>query len=230
MAPSPTRSTSDRAGPGGGRATGAGYRAVYDALSACYDRKASARYYRSVLSWLEARLRPGSRVLDVGCGTGRYAVALADRGFEVMAIDESPEMVARARAKAGAERIAFRVADAVDGLPAGPFDAVLLIDAWEFVTDPAKILWNARGIVREGGGIIIITPNPAWRWPITVAEWFGIKRLAPAYGYGNGNRRVIQVAALAAGLAVREMTSLYGTLARATVLDPSVPALPLGAR
>jgi hypothetical protein len=54
--------------------------------------------------------------------------------------------------------------------------------------------------------------------------------LAPSPRRASRPWRVIQVAALAAGLAVREMTSLYGTLARATVLDPSVPALPLGTR
>jgi malonyl-CoA O-methyltransferase len=44
----------------------------------------------------------GRRVLDVGCGTGRYALPLAARGAEVTAIDFSEGMLARARAKAAA--------------------------------------------------------------------------------------------------------------------------------
>jgi glycine/sarcosine N-methyltransferase len=40
---------------------------------------------------------PGAHVLDAGCGTGRYSVALAELGFKVTGIDASPEQVAEAR-------------------------------------------------------------------------------------------------------------------------------------
>jgi hypothetical protein len=59
-----------------------------------------------------------------------------------------------------------------------------------------------------------------------VAERVGIKRLAPAYGYRNGGRRVIEVVALAGGLSVRTVTSLYGTLARAVVLEATPEEIP----
>jgi SAM-dependent methyltransferase len=48
-----------------------------------------------------AGLRPGSRVLDVPCGSGRHSLALAGRGFRVTGIDVSAEAVAFARAAAG---------------------------------------------------------------------------------------------------------------------------------
>jgi 2-polyprenyl-3-methyl-5-hydroxy-6-metoxy-1,4-benzoquinol methylase len=172
-----------------------------------------------VLAWLAARLPSHGRLLDVGCGTGRYALALAARGFEVVAVDESVEMIAQARAKPGAERVDFRVLDAVTSMPEGPFDAVVIIDAWEFLVDPAKTLWHIRGALRTGAPGFIVTPHPAWRVPISMAETMGIKRLRPAYGYRNSARRVIEVAALAGGLRVREMTSAYGTLARVVALE-----------
>jgi ubiquinone/menaquinone biosynthesis C-methylase UbiE len=43
------------------------------------------------------RLEPGQRVLDVGCGPGRHALALAQRGIEVLGIDLSPDFIALAR-------------------------------------------------------------------------------------------------------------------------------------
>jgi SAM-dependent methyltransferase len=195
------------------------YRAVYDALAARYDRDASGRYFGCVLAWLRTRLAPGSRVLDVGCGTGRYALALAALGFEVVGVDESPEMIRHARQKVGAGRVRFEVANAASGLPDGPFDAVAMIDSWEFFPDPAKLLWQASAVVRPGGAVVIVTPHPGWRIPLTLAERLGIKKLAPAYGYRNGSRRVIEVAALASGLAVREIATLYGSLARLAVLE-----------
>jgi SAM-dependent methyltransferase len=56
----------------------------------------------------------GRRVLDVGCGTGRFAAALRERGARVWGVDPSPEMVARARERgvtakvAEAERLPFK--------------------------------------------------------------------------------------------------------------------------
>ena len=204
------------------------YRKVYDALSGRYDRDASGRYFACVLAWLRARLAPRSRVLDVGCGTGRYALALGALGFDVVGIDESPEMIRHARQKTGAERVRFEVANAVGGLPDGPFDMVAIIDSWEFFRDPAKLLWQVGSVIRPGGMVAIVTPHPAWRIPLTLAERLGVKKLAPAYGYQNGSHRVIEVAALASGLAVREVGSLYGSLARVAVLEAPQGGLAYG--
>jgi SAM-dependent methyltransferase len=196
-----------------------GFRAVYDSLSTHYGQDASSPYFRHVLTWLMARLPGRGRVLDVGCGTGRYALALAARGFEVVALDESAAMISQCCVKPGAERVSFRVLDATTSMPEGPFDAVLLIDTWEFLADPAKTLWHVRSVLRAGALGFIVTPHPAWRLPISIAEALRIKRLRPAFGYRNGARRVIEVAALAGGLTVREMTWVYGTLARVAILE-----------
>jgi 2-polyprenyl-3-methyl-5-hydroxy-6-metoxy-1,4-benzoquinol methylase len=51
-----------------------------------------------------AREFPASTVLDLGCGTGVLSLALAHRGFDVVAIDHSPEMLAIARRKASDRR------------------------------------------------------------------------------------------------------------------------------
>ena len=50
-------------------------------------------------------LEPGMRVLDVGCGPGRHALALARRGIEVVGVDHSPEFVQLARDGAAAEAL-----------------------------------------------------------------------------------------------------------------------------
>jgi SAM-dependent methyltransferase len=99
--------------------------AAFDALGAEYEKAfAGSRTHRRSLEWLLARLAPGSRVLDVGSGTGRpTAETLADAGHEVLGIDISPVMVELAARQVPAA--SFQCADIRDvPLADGSFDAV----------------------------------------------------------------------------------------------------------
>ncbi|MET9505160.1 class I SAM-dependent methyltransferase [Streptomyces sp. NPDC006622] len=72
--------------------------AVFDALGSGYEKAfAHSEAHHRSLEWLLGRLAPGSRVLDVGSGTGRpTAETLARAGHEVLGVDVSPVMVALA--------------------------------------------------------------------------------------------------------------------------------------
>ena len=72
-----------------------------------------------------AILKPGSRVLDVGCGTGvPVAKMLADAGMDVHGTDVAPQMINHAKASV---KGMFEVANMVDHEPKGTFDAVFII-------------------------------------------------------------------------------------------------------
>ncbi len=73
---------------------------------------------------LVAELSPGPRVLDGGCGTGRVAIELARRGFEVTGVDIDPGMLAAARRKA--PELPWIEGDLATAPVAGPFDTVVL--------------------------------------------------------------------------------------------------------
>ncbi|WP_345590502.1 class I SAM-dependent methyltransferase [Streptomyces marokkonensis] len=99
--------------------------AAFDALGAEYEKAfAGSKTHRRSLEWLLARLAPGSRVLDVGSGTGRpTAETLADAGHEVLGVDVSPVMVDLATRQVPAA--SFQCADIRElSLTAGSFDAV----------------------------------------------------------------------------------------------------------
>ena len=72
-----------------------------------------------------ARLAPGRRVLEVGCGTGMFTQMWAPSGAEILAVDLSPQLIARARERqiAGHVRFAARTFEECDA--DGPFDAVI---------------------------------------------------------------------------------------------------------
>ena len=83
----------------------------YSSISAHYDRIFPVDL--QALSFLGSGLQPGSRVLDIACGTGGYSLGLAERGHRVTGIDLDQAMIRRAREKAGdlAEPPDFRVMD-----------------------------------------------------------------------------------------------------------------------
>nr|WP_203604130.1 class I SAM-dependent methyltransferase [Streptomyces coelicoflavus] len=94
-------------------------------MGAEYEKAfAGSRTHRRSLEWLLARLAPGSRVLDVGSGTGRpTAETLANAGHVVLGIDVSPVMVQLAAQQVPAAT--FQCADVRDvPLADGSFDAV----------------------------------------------------------------------------------------------------------
>jgi ubiquinone/menaquinone biosynthesis C-methylase UbiE len=102
---------------------------VFDEMAARYDelRPADAAWWQQFELTGTAGLAAATRLLDVGCGTGRLANAAAERfGLRAWGVDRSEAMVEKARAQAG-RRVAFRVASA-DALPFrdGWFDAVTM--------------------------------------------------------------------------------------------------------
>src|SRR5262249_29643146 len=92
----------------------------------------------------------GRRVLEVGCGTGALAVALSGHA-RVWAVDESPEMVDIARARAGAGRVGWRVADAT-GLPFrdGWFERVLMRLVIHLLDRPSAFEESRRVLAPDG--------------------------------------------------------------------------------
>ena len=118
----------------------------------------------------------GKTALDVGCGAGLLAEALARLGASVTGIDASPEVIAVAREhsiKSGLE-IDYRSGD-VQQLD-GRFDLVTSMEVVEHVSDPALFMQALSKRLAPGGLLVLSTPNAtAWSklMMITVAEGLG---------------------------------------------------------
>lgn len=104
-------------------------RPFYDSFAWAYDLLSDrpiASECAQIASILSDRGRPsGARLLDAGCGTGRYAVELARRGYRVTGLDASADLIAVARQRAGAAEVAFVTADLTTLPPAPPYEAIL---------------------------------------------------------------------------------------------------------
>jgi SAM-dependent methyltransferase len=104
-------------------------------------------------------LEPGMRVLDVGCGPGRHALALAARGFTVHGVDLSPEFVALAQEAATGFAATFEVLDVRDLAFTAEFDAAICLCQGGFGllggADDEAVIGHIATAVRPGGGLAV---------------------------------------------------------------------------
>lgn len=110
-----------------------------------------------------AGLEPGMRVLDMGCGMGRYTIPLADMGFRVEGLDLSPLLLERLRAAAAPRHdIPVHAMDVVDCPPAmhGAFDAVVGFFVLHHVHDLDPTMAAVAKLLRPGGRAAFVEPNP----------------------------------------------------------------------
>jgi SAM-dependent methyltransferase len=113
-------------------------------------------------------LTPGQRVLDVGCGPGRHALALARRGFDVVGVDLSPDFVGLARDAAAAHGLTARIEELdVRALPFdAEFDAVVCLCQGGFGLlgghDEADVFGRIVRAARVGGAVAVTAFHTAF--------------------------------------------------------------------
>jgi len=97
--------------------------------------------------------QPDERIIDLGCGTGVFSAAIAERGAQVLGIDGSPEMIAQAAATY--PQLSFVVADAHDFTTSEPYDAVASNAALHWMTrDPDAVIKAVYKALRPGGRFV----------------------------------------------------------------------------
>ncbi|MHB8383876.1 MAG: class I SAM-dependent methyltransferase [Candidatus Binataceae bacterium] len=139
------------------------------------ERSSAAMYrHQFVRKWLPtmprigAALTAGGSALDVGCGSGRAAIALAQAfpAAKIFGFDAHPGSLERARGNARAaglgDRIAFEVRDCTK-LPPAEFDFISTFDVVHDSIDPLGLLRSIRGALKPGGTYLMLEVNVSSR-------------------------------------------------------------------
>jgi SAM-dependent methyltransferase len=136
-------------------------RATFGTVAEQYDR-ARPSYPAAVFDDLAALggIPPGGRVLEIGPGTGQATVELARRGYDVVAVELSPELAAVARRKLAAFPRAEVVTADFEAWAGEPesFDAVVAFTAFHWL-EPETRFARATRLLREGGALGVVQTN-----------------------------------------------------------------------
>jgi 2-polyprenyl-3-methyl-5-hydroxy-6-metoxy-1,4-benzoquinol methylase len=130
-----------------------------------YNRLIDLCQRRALAPWLKPAA--GLRVLDVGCGVGRWSRLLASRGAHVTGVDLSPTMIAEAKRRAAvdglADRCRFLVQDSARLDIPGRFDMILCVTMLQHILDGEALRSALRRMADHlvpGGRLVILEAAP----------------------------------------------------------------------
>jgi demethylmenaquinone methyltransferase / 2-methoxy-6-polyprenyl-1,4-benzoquinol methylase len=137
----------------------------YDRVGAALSLGQDPRWRRFLVSRLP---RDGGHVLDVATGTGLVAAELQRSGFRVTGLDQSPEMLARARARLGGRVPLVKASAETLPFADASFDHLTFTYLLRYVDDPASTMLELARVVRTGGTVASLefgVPRGVWRAP-----------------------------------------------------------------
>jgi SAM-dependent methyltransferase len=107
---------------------------------------------------LLSEVEPGERVLDLGCGAGRFVAALRDAGADAVGVEIAEAALSRARVVAPGGDLRLLEDDGSIPLEHGSVDLVWCSEVLEHVADGAHLLQEARRVLRPGGRLLVTVP------------------------------------------------------------------------
>ena len=131
----------------------------YDPVAPHYHQRYAVNPLAGLAAWLPTLAPGAARVLEVGCGTGRWLAELAADGPRLTGLDFSAGMLAQARALAPAAALVQATAVALPFAP-GAFDLIYAVNALHHFPDQPGFIRAALRLLRPGGTLAVVGLNP----------------------------------------------------------------------
>jgi 2-polyprenyl-3-methyl-5-hydroxy-6-metoxy-1,4-benzoquinol methylase len=135
----------------------------------------------------------GKTVLDVGCGSGRYCLAYAERGAaRVVGVDFAEGMIDLAQEYARRlhleDRCDFRAGAFPAAVPDGPFDACTAMGFFDYVDDPATMIHHIWGLTRS---TMVLSFPKRWEWRVPLRRLRFMFLRCPLFLYSESQVRAL---------------------------------------
>jgi 2-polyprenyl-3-methyl-5-hydroxy-6-metoxy-1,4-benzoquinol methylase len=158
------------------------------------------------------RVRPGERVLDVGCGKGELAHDLAERaGAHVTGIDVSRPSLDFARSRFASDRLELVEADAREWVPPHPFDVVVLSNVLEHLPNRGALLRRLVELARPSR-VLLRVPVLERDWQVILRRDLGLPYFSDPTHETEYDERQLADEAAEAGLELTEVQRRWGEL------------------
>lgn len=145
---------------------------IFDELLLNVGDMALKRRARRVLE--ELWLKDGDKVLDLGCGNGYYSRLLSQLPvkLKITGIDSYVDAIEDAKTKVSEKKVTFIVGDAEKiPFPKNYFDKIIMSEIIEHVNRDAKVLKEARRVLKEKGILVLTTPNKDYPFLWDPVNW-----------------------------------------------------------
>lgn len=161
-----------------------------------FERIADIKRLNFIIDVLKNKIKPGSEVLDVGCGNGVISRSLGEVGFTVKGIDVSEKAIKRAKELNTFPHVNFEVISAEQLVAEGKrYHAVICSEVLEHLNEPQKLLKVLHQTLHEDGVLIVTVPNGNGPRELFVTKpvialqrknnwvWKGVQKMKSAFGY-----------------------------------------------
>jgi SAM-dependent methyltransferase len=193
-----------------------------DAFNARLARRADALAFESPRDGATRR----RRVLDVGCGDGRFLAQMASLGWQAEGLETDPVAADLARRRADGAVIHGAPLEALD-LPAARFDLVTLLHVLEHVPEPPVSLAAVKRVLRPGGALLLALPNAAsLEAALFRRAWYHLDLPRHLWGFTpHGLVRLVESSGFAV-TSLRYLPFLFAPQSLRTVLRDRLPTIP----
>ncbi len=161
---------------------------MYEVLSDFYDLFMDDVPYAKWCDFISRFLKEGSKGVDLGCGTGAFTTLLCKKGFSVIGVDQSPQMLEKAKARAKKEGmdINFVVGDASSLVLPRPVDFITAnCDVVNYLKNPRKFFSVAYKNLKEDGVLVFDVSSRYKLEKILANNVFTLKKEGITYIWEN---------------------------------------------
>jgi len=149
---------------------------MYNKFSDTYDKFIGIDYPKWILYiesiWAEFDVSP-HLVLDLGCGTGNFTIPLSDKGYDMIGVDSSAEMLSQAQSKADGKDILFLLQDMRELELYGTVDAcICMVDAINYILKEDELLSVFRLVYNylNSAGLFVFDINTEYKFRHVLGE------------------------------------------------------------